>query len=86
MGCETTAHPLLCAGPGARASDSPRCSADCEGVDHGLYGRAESFFHDPLPPTLTEPECGEEQSVPSPNSSCIPRHDPLSVCPEFVCP
>jgi hypothetical protein len=36
-----------------------------------------STIADALPPTLTEPECGEEQSVPSPNSSCIPKHDPL---------
>jgi hypothetical protein len=39
-----------------------------------------STVADPLPPTLTEPECGEEQSVPSsPNSSCIPKYDPLQL-------
>jgi hypothetical protein len=38
-----------------------------------------STIADPLPPTLTEPECGEEQAVPSPNSSCIPKHDPLQL-------
>jgi hypothetical protein len=36
-----------------------------------------STIADPLPPTLREPECGEEQSIPSPNPSCIPKHDPV---------
>jgi hypothetical protein len=33
---------------------------------------------DRLSPTMTEPECGEEQSVPSSsNISCIPKYDPV---------
>jgi hypothetical protein len=35
---------------------------------------------DRLTPTLTEPKCGEEQSVPSsPNVSCIAEHDPFQL-------
>jgi hypothetical protein len=89
-GSDTTADTLLCSRSCAKAPDSPRCSADCEGVDTDSTGEPnrssmsteplKSSIVDPLPPTLTEPKCGKEQPVPaSPSNRCIANYDPFQL-------
>jgi hypothetical protein len=45
MGSETTAYTVLYVRSRAKAANSPRRSADREGVDHRFCCRAGSFFH-----------------------------------------